>query len=102
MISADFRGYMTQCYHHQCDNLTYVTDTKIGFIAKTARTLISVVDSMAPAVEAVRAVEGMGPSGTHVKESFGFSLSKYEIIFMTGLLKRLLTLLVSGGFGGGE
>lgn len=96
MISADFRGYMTQCYHHQCDNLTYVSDTKIGFIAKTARTLISVVDSMAPAVE------GMGPSGSHVKESFGFSLSKYEIIFMTGLLKRLLTLLVSGGFGGGE
>ncbi|XP_025100866.1 uncharacterized protein LOC112568058 [Pomacea canaliculata] len=49
--TANFRGYMTQCYHHQCDNLTYVSDTKIGFIAKTARTLISVVDGMAPAVE---------------------------------------------------
>ncbi|XP_025100943.1 uncharacterized protein LOC112568086 [Pomacea canaliculata] len=66
--TANFRGYMRQCYHYQCDNLTYVTDTNIGFIAKTARTLISVVDSMAPAVEAVRAVEGSKNKGGYVHE----------------------------------
>lgn len=53
---------MKQCYHMDCDNMNKVSEVKIGFIAKTARTLISVVNSMAPVSD------GRGPYGgsTHL------------------------------------
>ncbi|KAK7479271.1 hypothetical protein BaRGS_00029519, partial [Batillaria attramentaria] len=49
--SANFRGYMEQCYHKQCDSLQYLTKERVNFIAKTSRTLVAMADSMAPYVD---------------------------------------------------
>ena len=39
---------MKQCYHSACDDITYITDDRMKFVAKTARALISWVDTKAP------------------------------------------------------
>ncbi|KAK7110841.1 uncharacterized protein [Littorina saxatilis] len=45
--SANFRGYMTACYHNPCDDIQRVTSDRLDFVTKTCRTLVSVLDKMA-------------------------------------------------------
>lgn len=45
--SANFRGDMIQCYHHQCDNLaTMLTEDNLNFLAKTADTIARTMDDL--------------------------------------------------------
>ncbi|XP_025100892.1 uncharacterized protein LOC112568071 isoform X2 [Pomacea canaliculata] len=64
--TAENRGSTKQCYHMDCDNMNKVSEVKIGFIAKTARTLISVVNSMAP----VSDLRGPYGGSTHLEPLF--------------------------------
>lgn len=58
--TANFRGYMQQCYHHECDTLQHVTPDMINFAAKTCKTLISLVDTLSPPISASSRLQ---PSG---------------------------------------
>ena len=51
LCAANLRGYMTTCYHHECDDIQRVTSDMINFAAKTCRTLISLVNKMSPVVD---------------------------------------------------
>ncbi|XP_041354366.1 uncharacterized protein LOC121372158 [Gigantopelta aegis] len=46
--TANFRGYMQNCYHKRCDTMEKVTDSMIEFAAKTSRALAATVNQMAP------------------------------------------------------
>ncbi|XP_076470399.1 uncharacterized protein YfbL-like [Babylonia areolata] len=46
--TAEYRGYMKQCYHSQCDNLTFATDERMQFAAKISKALVAWVDRRAP------------------------------------------------------
>ena len=46
-ITANLRGDMIECYHHQCDNLeVMLTDDNIQFLGKTADALTSTLHKM--------------------------------------------------------
>ena len=34
--TANFRGFMVDCYHQACDNMNHVTQENLGFLSKTA------------------------------------------------------------------
>ncbi|KAK7110840.1 uncharacterized protein [Littorina saxatilis] len=61
--TADYRSYMSACYHQACDRMDKVTPSMLDFAAKTCRTLISVLDKMAPVVDATSASDGQRSSG---------------------------------------
>ena len=44
--SADFRGYMQQCYHGDCDNISHVIPEMMEFLGQTADRLVEVVTNM--------------------------------------------------------
>jgi hypothetical protein len=44
--TADFRGYMRNCYHQQCDNMDRVTPEMITFMGKTAGALVRAAQSL--------------------------------------------------------
>jgi len=44
--SANFRGYMQQCYHGDCDNISHVIPQMMEFLGQTADSLVEVVTNM--------------------------------------------------------
>ncbi|XP_078366709.1 uncharacterized protein LOC144650824 isoform X1 [Oculina patagonica] len=44
--SADFRGFMQQCYHQQCDDIRHVTPEMMTFLGRTADSLVEVATNM--------------------------------------------------------
>ena len=44
--SANFRGYMQQCYHGDCDDMSHVTSKRLEFLGNTAQNLVEVASSM--------------------------------------------------------
>ena len=44
--SADFRGYMQQCYHEDCDDVSHVTSKRLEFLGQTAQSLVEVASNM--------------------------------------------------------
>jgi len=44
--SADFRGYMQQCYHENCDDISRVTPVMVEFLGQTADGLVEVATNM--------------------------------------------------------
>ncbi|XP_020612514.1 uncharacterized protein LOC110050879 isoform X2 [Orbicella faveolata] len=44
--SADFRGYMQQCYHENCDDISHVTPVMVEFLGQTADGLVEVATNM--------------------------------------------------------
>ena len=44
--SADFRGYMQQCYHKDCDDISHVTLEMVKFLGRTSDSLVKVATNM--------------------------------------------------------
>jgi len=44
--SADFRGYMVQCYHKDCDDMSHVTPKRLEFLGQIADSVVEVASSM--------------------------------------------------------
>ena len=44
--TTDFRGYMQQCYHHHCDDISHVTPKMMKFLGRTADSLVGVARNM--------------------------------------------------------
>ena len=44
--TANFRGYMKQCYHQSCDDINHVTPDMIAFLARTTESLVAVASKM--------------------------------------------------------
>ncbi|XP_073232071.1 uncharacterized protein [Porites lutea] len=44
--TADFRGYMKQCYHQSCDDINHVTPDMITFLARTTESLVGVASNI--------------------------------------------------------
>ena len=44
--TANFRGYMRQCYHQSCDNICHVTWDMITFLARTTDSIVKVATNM--------------------------------------------------------
>ena len=44
--SANFRGYMQQCYHEDCDDISHVTQEMVEFLGQTADSLVEVATNM--------------------------------------------------------
>ena len=44
--TADFRGYMKQCYHQSCDDMSRVTPDMITFLARTTDSIVKVATNM--------------------------------------------------------
>ena len=44
--TADFRGYMKQCYHRSCDDINHVTADMMTFLARTTESLVKVASKM--------------------------------------------------------
>ena len=44
--TANFRGYMKQCYHQSCDDINRVTPDMIAFLARTTESLVAVASNM--------------------------------------------------------
>ena len=44
--SMNFRGYMQQCYHEECDNISHVTSEMMSFLGQTADSLVEVATNM--------------------------------------------------------
>ena len=44
--SANFRGYMQQCYHEDCDDISHVTQEMVEFLGQTAGSLVEVATNM--------------------------------------------------------
>ena len=43
-IAANFRGYMSSCYHNPCDDLSHVTTDRLQFMAKVSDSLYRSLD----------------------------------------------------------
>lgn len=43
--TANFRGYMKQCYHQSCDDINHVTPDMMTFLARTTESLVAAVAS---------------------------------------------------------
>ena len=44
--TADFRGFMQQCYHEDCDDINHVTPMMMTFLGRTADSLVEVATNM--------------------------------------------------------
>ncbi|KAL9979309.1 hypothetical protein ACROYT_G016957 [Oculina patagonica] len=44
--SANFRGYMQQCYHKDCDDINHVTPEMVTFMGRTTDSVVEVVTNM--------------------------------------------------------
>ena len=44
--SADSRGYMQQCYHKDCDDISRVTPEMVKFLGQTADSLVEVATNL--------------------------------------------------------
>ncbi|KAL9979306.1 hypothetical protein ACROYT_G016952 [Oculina patagonica] len=44
--TADFRGFMQQCYHQKCDNIRHVTPEMLTFLGRTVDSLVGGVANM--------------------------------------------------------
>ena len=44
--SADFRGYMVQCYHKDCDDMSQVTQEMVMFLGRTSASMVELATSM--------------------------------------------------------
>ena len=44
--SAEFRGYMKQCYHQSCDDMSQVTPDMLTFLARTTDSVVKVSSNM--------------------------------------------------------
>ena len=44
--TANFRGYMRQCYHQSCDDINHVTSDMITFLARTTDSIVKVAINM--------------------------------------------------------
>ena len=44
--STNFRGYMQQCYHEECDDISHVTSEMMTFLGQTADSLVEVATNM--------------------------------------------------------
>ena len=44
--TADFRGFMQQCYHKDCDNINHVTPEMVTFMGRTTDSVVEVVTNM--------------------------------------------------------
>lgn len=44
--TADFRGFMQQCYHDNCDDISHVTPEMMTFLGRTADSLLEVATHM--------------------------------------------------------
>ena len=44
--TADQRGYMTSCYHQNCDSLSHVTPEMLQFLQKTTDTILAMANDV--------------------------------------------------------
>ena len=44
--TADFRGYMKQCYHQSCDDMSQLTPDMLTFLARTTDSVVKVASNM--------------------------------------------------------
>ena len=44
--SANFRGYMVQCYHKDCDDMSQVTTEMLMFLGRTSAKMVELATSM--------------------------------------------------------
>ena len=44
--SSNYRGYMQQCYHENCDDISHVTSEMMTFLGQTADSLVEVATNM--------------------------------------------------------
>ena len=44
--TADFRGFMKQCYHQSCDDISQVTPDMIAFLARTTESILNVASNL--------------------------------------------------------
>ena len=44
--TADHRGYMKQCYHKSCDDMSHVTPDMMTFLARTTDSIVKVASNM--------------------------------------------------------
>ena len=44
--SSNYRGYMQQCYHENCDDISHVTSEMMTFLGQTAESLVEVATNM--------------------------------------------------------
>ena len=44
--TANFRGYMKQCYHQSCDDVNHVTPDMMTFLARTTESIVKVASEM--------------------------------------------------------
>ena len=44
--SANFRGYMVQCYHKQCDDMSQVTPEMMMFLGRTSEKMVELATNM--------------------------------------------------------
>jgi len=44
--SANFRGYMVQCYHKDCDDMSQVTQEMVMFLGRTSASMVELATSM--------------------------------------------------------
>ena len=44
--TADFRGFMQQCYHEDCDDINHVTPMMMTFLGRTADSLVELATNM--------------------------------------------------------
>ncbi|XP_046563348.1 uncharacterized protein LOC124272237 isoform X2 [Haliotis rubra] len=49
--TANFRGYMKNCYHNSCDTLSQFTPKMFQFLGKTTQALIDTVNKLAPSTD---------------------------------------------------
>ena len=44
--TANFRGYMNECYHQRCDDMSHVTPDMMTFLARTTDSIVKVASNM--------------------------------------------------------
>ena len=44
--TANFRGFMKQCYHQSCDDISQVTPDMIAFLARTTESILNVASNL--------------------------------------------------------
>ncbi|XP_071175932.1 uncharacterized protein YfbL-like isoform X1 [Mytilus edulis] len=76
--SANFRGDMIKCYHHECDNLqVMLTDENINFLGKTADAIVTTMHKLSE------------PSGSGIKDD-----SSHNSISAGGIFGIIIAVIV--------
>ena len=44
--TANFRGFMTSCYHQSCDDISHVTEDMVEFLGRTTNALVQLASNM--------------------------------------------------------